>query len=255
MIILKTPKEIEIMFEAGQLNYACHEEIRKNIEPGVSTKELDRIAENFFKKAGAKPAFKGYKGYPATINASINDEVVHGIPSKDRILKEGDVVSIDLGVIWNSYYADSANTWPVGEISGKLQKLLTVTRECLLDAIRQSVVGKRIGDISHAVQSMAEGAGYSVVRDLVGHGIGRRLHEDPRVPNFGRQGSGHKLRPGMVIAIEPMINMGKYQVEILEDDWTVVTKDGKASAHFEHTIAVTKNGPRILTAPAGSIEL
>lgn len=254
MVILKTPGEIEIMYEAGQINYACHMEIRKNIEKGISTFELDRIAEDFIKKAGAKPAFKGYCGYPATINASVNREVVHGIPSRSRKLAAGDIIGIDLGVIWKGFYADSAYTWPVGEIGEDLEKLLRVTDECLMLAIAKAVKGNRIGDISDVVQNHAESNGYSVVRDLVGHGIGRKMHEDPKVPNYGNPGTGPILRPGMVIAIEPMINAGKYQVEVLADDWTVVTKDGKPSAHYEHTVAVTEEGPRVMTAPKGSVK-
>lgn len=255
MIILKTSREIKLMWEAGQINHACHREIRKNINPGVTTWELDRIAEDFLKDAGVKPAFKGYQGYPATINASINEEVVHGIPSKKRKLKEGQIISIDLGCIYKGYYADSANTWPVGEIDEELKRLMRVTRNCLYRAIENVREGNRIGDISNAVQSLAEENGFSVVRDLVGHGIGRRMHEDPRVPNYGKPGSGQRLRRGMVIAIEPMVNTGVYDVNILEDDWTVVTQDRKPSAHFEHSVAVTVNGPRVLTAPEGEDEL
>ena len=237
------------MREAGLLNYACHEEVRKHIAPGVTTWELDCIAEKFIRGVGAKPAFKGYMGYPATINASINEEVVHGIPSKDRKLKKGDIISIDLGVIWKDYFADSANTYPVEEVSPDLQKLINVTEECLKLGISQMTVNNHLGDVSNAIQKHAESFGYSVVRDLVGHGIGRRMHEDPKVPNFGRKGTGIKLAVGMVLAIEPMINMGKYQIDILNDKWTVVTRDRKPSAHFEHTVAVTENGPKILTAP------
>lgn len=255
MIILKTPREIDKMYEAGQINYACHMMLKNMIRPGISTLELDRAAEKFIKEVGAKPAFKGYKGYPATINASINEEVVHGIPSKDRILKEGDVISIDLGVFWKGYCADSAYTWPVGKIPEELEKLVSITEECLLRAIAAAIKDNRIGDISQAVQSHAEFNGYSVVRDLVGHGIGRKMHEDPKVPNFGKKGTGQKIRTGMVFAIEPMINMGKYEVDILDDGWTVVTRDGKPSAHFEHTVAITDNGPRILTAPEGTVKI
>lgn len=255
MVIIKTPQEIEIMYEAGQINYACHMELKKYIESDISTWELDRIAEDFILKSGAKPAFKGYHGYPATINASINEEVVHGIPSKNRKLNDGEIISIDLGVIWKDYYADSAYTWAVGKIPQHLQKLMDVTFECLMLAIGMAREGKKIGDISATVQRHAEKHNYSVVRDLVGHGIGKRMHEDPKVPNFGKPGTGHNIRTGMVFAIEPMINMGTYHVEILEDHWTVVTRDRMPSAHFEHTVAITKNGPRILTAPEGSIKI
>ena len=251
MIILKTRKEIDIMQEAGLINYECHMKIRDLIQEGISTYELDRVAEEYILSKGAKPAFKGYKGYPATINASINEEVVHGIPSKDRLLNKGDIIGIDLGCIYKGYYADSANTWKVGEISPGLDKLLQVTQECLYLAIMQSTVGNRISDISGAVQRHAESNGFSVVRDLVGHGVGRKMHEDPQVPNFvsRRMGIDHRLKKGMVFAIEPMINMGVFRVQVLDDDWTVVTADGKPSAHFEHTIAVTENGPEILTMP------
>ncbi len=255
MVILKSSREIELMWQAGQINHACHREIRKAIRPGVSTLELDQIAERFLKTAGAKPAFKGYMGYPATINASINEEVVHGIPSRERLVKRGDIISIDLGCVWKGYYADSANTWPVGEIEEQDRKLLRVTRECLYLAIEKVVKGNRIGDISSAVQEHAESNGFSVVRDLVGHGVGRRLHEDPKVPNFGKAGAGPKLREGMVIAIEPMVNRGRFYVEILSDDWTVVTRDRLPSAHFEHTVAVTGDKPRVLTAPLDHDEL
>ncbi len=237
------------MYEAGQINYGCHMEIKNHIEPGISTWELDEIAEKYIRKAGARPAFKGYMGYPATINSSINQEVVHGIPSRDRILKEGQIISIDLGCIWKDYYADSAYTWSVGKISRPKEKLMKVTEECLYKGIEKAIVGNRIGDISEAVQTHAESNGFSVVRDLTGHGVGRRLHEDPKVPNYGKAGTGHKLKAGMVIAIEPMINMGTYKVFILEDDWTVISRDKKPSAHYEHTVAVTEDGPRILTAP------
>jgi methionyl aminopeptidase len=254
MIILKTQAEIVLMREAGLINQACHMEIEKHIHEGVTTWELDRIAEEFIIKQGGKPAFKGYHGYPATINASINEEVVHGIPNKNRKLKKGDIIGIDLGTIWKGYYADSANTWAVGEISPDTAKLMKVTKECLYIGISKCMEGNRVSDISAAVQNHAESNGFSVVRDLVGHGIGRKMHEDPKVPNFvekRRRDIDHKLKSGMVIAIEPMINMGSYSVEILEDDWTVVTADRRPSAHYEHTVAITRNGPMILTASEG----
>ncbi len=255
MIILKNHREIELMRKAGEINYACHMEIKKHIEPGITTYELDRIAEKFILDAGGKPAFKGYRGYPATINASINEEVVHGIPSKDRKLQEGQIISIDLGVIWKGYYSDSAHTWPVGEVSPSKKRLMEVTKKCLYLAIEKAVVGNRIGDISWAIQEYAEKNGYSVVRDLVGHGIGRNLHEDPKVPNYGKAGTGPLLREGMVIAIEPMINMGRFHVDFLDDNWTVVTRDRKPSAHFEHTVAITKDGPKILTVSDGIVKI
>jgi methionyl aminopeptidase len=255
MIVLKTKKEIDLMYEAGQVNYACHMEIKKMIQPGVTTFELDELAEKFIRQAGGKPAFKGYQGYPATINASIDMEVVHGIPSKKRKLQEGEIIGIDLGTILNDYYADSAYTWTVGKVSDEKQKLVNVTEECLMLAIKMALPGNRIGDISWAVQEHAESNGFSVVRDMVGHGIGRKLHEDPRVPNYGKPGMGPQLRPGMVLAIEPMINAGVFEIDILEDDWTVVTQDGKPSGHFEHTVAITENGPRVLTAPEGTVKI
>jgi methionyl aminopeptidase len=255
MIILKTNKEIDLMYEAGQINFACHMEIKKMIKPGVTTYELDEFAEKFIRQAGGKPAFKGYQGYPATINASIDREVVHGIPSRKRKLREGEIIGIDLGTILNDYYADSAYTWPVGKITDEKQKLIDVTEECLMLAIKQAVPGNRIGDISWAVQEYAEANGFSVVRDMVGHGIGRKMHEDPRVPNYGKPGIGPQLRSGMVLAIEPMINIGVFDVVILEDDWTIVTKDGKPSGHFEHTVAITENGPKVLTAPEGTVRI
>ena len=253
MIIIKTRKEIEIMREAGQINYECHKRIQENIRVGVSTYELDRIAEDYILSKGAIPAFKGYKGYPATINASINEEVVHGIPNRKRLLKEGDIIGIDLGCIWKGYYADSANTWMVGKVDSKVVNLVKVTYECLYKGIEQSIPGNRVSDISRAVQNHAESNGFSVVRDLVGHGVGRRMHEDPQVPNFvsRRRGIDHRLKKGMVFAIEPMINMGVFKVKVLGDDWTVITADRKPSAHFEHTIAVTEDGPMILTNPVG----
>lgn len=255
MIILKTEKEIEIMREAGLINYECHMEIGRHIQEGITTQELDRIAEEFLLARGAKPSFKGYQGYPATINASINEEVVHGIPSPGRKLKKGDIIGIDLGCIWKGYHADSANTWAVGEISDDCKKLMRVTRECLYLGILQARAGNRISDISRAVQNHAESHGYSVVRDLVGHGIGRKLHEDPKVPNFVEKSTrsiDHKLKKGMTIAIEPMINLGDFRVEVLEDDWTIVTRDEKPSAHFEHTVAITADGPVIMTDPRGA---
>ncbi len=262
MIILKAKNEIQIMREAGLINFECHKEIGRHIEEGISTYELDRIAEEFLLKNGAKPAFKGYKvgrlRYPATINSSINEEVVHGIPRRERKLKKGDIISIDLGCILKNYYADSAYTWPVGEITPELKKLLRVTEECLYLGIRESAVGKRVSNVSAAVQKHAESNGYSVIRKLTGHGVGRKLHEEPQVPNFVEKRPGTidwKLKQGLVFAIEPMINIGDYDVKELSDGWTFVTVDGKPSAHFEHTIAVTQDGPLILTAPDSEIIL
>jgi methionyl aminopeptidase len=248
MIILKSPREIELMKEAGRIVYEVHQELAKAIAPGVTTAELDALAESLIRKAGGVPTFKGYHGYPASICASVNEEVVHGIPSKRR-LKEGDVIAIDLGVTYKGYVGDSAYTHPVGKVDPEAQRLLDVTRISLEKAIEQCYPGKRLGDIGHAVQSYVESQGFSVVRDYVGHGIGTKMHEDPQVPNFGRPGTGVELKPGMVLAIEPMVNMGTWQVKTLGDGWTVVTLDGRYSAHFEHTVAITENGPVILTKP------
>jgi methionyl aminopeptidase len=217
------------------------------IRAGVSTQELDDFAERRIRQLDARPAFKGYRGYPASICASINNEVVHGIPSKDKILKEGDIISIDLGVEYKGYYGDIAYTFAVGKVSSSAQRLMEVTRSALYEGIRKAIAGNRIGDISYAIQSYVESRGYSVVRRFVGHGIGRAMHEEPEIPNFGLPGIGPILRNGMVLAIEPMVNEGDFRVEILEDGWTAVTKDGKLSAHFEHTVLINGEEPEILT--------
>jgi len=234
------------MARAGAIVRGCLELIGQEIRPGITTKELDRLAEEYIRSRGGIPTFKGYRGFPASICASPNDIVVHGIPGRVR-LREGDIVGIDVGVTLNGYIADAAMTFPVGEISEEAKRLLRVTEEALMLGIAQCRVGNRVGDISHAVQSHAEAHGYSVVRSMVGHGVGRHMHEDPQVPNFGSPGQGPELREGMVLAIEPMVNMGGYEVEIGEDHWAVYTKDGSLSAHFEHTVAITSEGPRILT--------
>lgn len=248
MIILKSPREIEIMHEAGRLVWEVHQELAKAVQPGVTTRELDQLAESLIRKAGGIPTFKGYHGFPASICASINEEVVHGIPGK-RKLKEGDVLAIDLGITYKGYVGDSAFTHPVGKVDPESQRLLDVTRTSLEKGIEQCYPGKRLGDIGHAVQTYAEAHGFGVVRDYVGHGVGTAMHEEPQIPNFGPPGVGPVLRPGMVLAIEPMINAGTWEVRTLPDKWTVVTVDGKNSAHFEHTIAITENGPVILTKP------
>jgi len=216
-------------------------------KPGVSTLEIDQEVETVIRKAGARPAFKGYRGFPATVCASINDEVVHGIPAAHRRLKEGDIVGLDLGAIVDGYHADAAITLPVGEVTPEVQRLLDVTRESLELAIARTRPGNRLGDISDAVQRHVEAAGFGVVRAFVGHGIGRELHEDPQIPNFGEPGKGPLLRPGMVLAIEPMVTMGHWGVRVLADRWTAVTEDGSLAAHFEHTVAVTESGPDVLT--------
>ncbi len=246
MITIKSKHEFEIMREAGRIVAMVHAEMARVVAPGITTKELDSIAEAIIRKAGATPSFKGYNDFPASICASVNEELVHGIPSK-RVLNEGDIISIDVGAYYKGYHGDSAWTYPVGEISQKAQELLDVTQESLFQGIRQAQPGNRLSDISHAVQVYAESLGYSIVRDYVGHGIGRDMHESPQVPNYGPAGRGLRLRPGMALAIEPMVNVGSYDVVTLDDDWTVVTKDGSLCAHFEHTVAIHEEGPVIMT--------
>jgi methionyl aminopeptidase len=246
MIILKSRPEIEKMRKSNAIVAAILEELSRKIRPGVKTIELDRLSEELALKKGARPAFKGYRGYPYSLCTSVNSEVVHGMPS-ERELKEGDIVSLDFGILNDGYYGDAAVTVPVGEITPGARKLLKITEEALYRGIAEVKAGNRIGDISAAIQGHVEAAGYSVVRDLVGHGIGKSLHEDPQVPNYGSSGRGIELKPGMVFAIEPMVNEGAYRVEILRDGWTVVTADGKLSAHFEHSVAITENGPVILS--------
>ncbi len=236
------------MHEAGRLVGEVLTELSAHVAPGVSTRDLDALAEERITKAGAIPAFKGYHGYPATICASVNEEVIHGIPSARRVLREGDVISIDVGASLDGYFGDSAVTLPVGPVSEEAARLLGVTEEALYKAIDCVVAGNRISDIGHAVQRHVEASGFSVVREFVGHGIGRRMHEEPQVPNYGEPGRGPRLSEGMVLAIEPMVNAGKPAVKVLADGWTAVTRDGSLSAHFEHTVAVTADGPWILTA-------
>lgn len=247
MIHLKSKDEIELLFEVNQIVAEAHREIEKLVKPGISTFELDKAAEDLIRRRGAKPNFKGYHGYPATICASINEEVVHGIPRRDRLLKEGDIIGIDMGAVMNGYHGDSARSHEVGLCSRIARTLNRVTRESLYKAIDVMFVGNRLGDIGHAVQSHVEMQGFSVVRDFVGHGVGRQLHEEPQVPNYGRARSGLRLKEGMVLAIEPMINEGGHEIEVLDDEWTAVTCDGKLSAHWEHSIAITTDGPRILS--------
>lgn len=234
------------MRQAGRVAAEALEAVRAAVRPGVSTAELDRTAHEVIRRRGAAPTFLGYRGYPKTICVSVNEEVVHGIPGP-RILKEGDIVGVDVGATWEGFVGDTAATLPVGEIGAEDRRLIEVTRDSLSRAIRAAVVGARLGDVSSAVQSFAEEAGFSVVRDFVGHGVGRKMHEEPAVPNFGEPGTGPRLDEGLVIAIEPMVNAGGHAVRVLSDGWTVVTADGKRSAHFEHTIAITADGPRILT--------
>ena len=245
MIILKTPDEIALMAKASRVVAEALEVLKSAAKPGVTTDELDRLAEAEIRSRGALPAFKGYRNYPKTLCVSVNEQVVHGIPSK-RVLKEGDIVGLDLGAIVGGFYGDSAVTIAVGRIDEKAATLVRVTEESLSLAIQQARVGNRLSDISHAVQQHVEAAGYSVVTEFVGHGIGRQLHEEPQVPNYGRPGQGPRLQPGMVLAIEPMVNMGGAAVRVLDDRWTAVTVDGSLSAHFEHTIAIQPSGPALV---------
>ena len=246
MIIIKSQKEIEIMREAGKIVAETHEILKSAIVPGISTLELDKIAEENIRKYNAIPSFKGYGGFPGSICASINEEVVHGIPSK-KILKEGDIVSLDVGAYYKGYHSDSAKTHGVGVISEEDRKLIEVAKQSFYEGIKFAKLGYRLSDISHAIQAHVEKHGFSVVRDLVGHGVGSELHEDPQIPNYGSPGKGPKLKEGMVLAIEPMVNAGKFHVKMLGDGWTIVTIDSKKSAHYEHTIAITEDGPLILT--------
>lgn len=246
MIICKTPRELDIMREAGKIVALTHQELQKHIKPGVTTKELDTIADRFIRQLGAIPSFKGYNGFTGSICASVNEELVHGIPG-DRVLAEGDIISIDIGAKYNGYHGDSAWTYPVGTISEEDERLLKVTEESLFKGLDEAKVGKRLSDISHAIQTYAEAEGFSIVREYVGHGVGQDLHEDPQIPHYGPPGKGPRLKKGMVLAIEPMVNLGSRYVKTLSDNWTVVTTDGKKCAHFEHTITVTEEGYEILT--------
>jgi methionyl aminopeptidase len=246
MIILKSPEEIEKIAQSCRIVAKTIDTIRVMVRAGLTTREIENFADAYIKQQGGIPAFKGYRGYPSSICTSVNNEVIHGIPSK-RVLRDGDVLSIDLGVYRDGFYGDGAVTIPVGEITTDLQRLLRVTEEALYIGIENAKVDKRVSDISHSIQKHVESNGFSVVRAFVGHGIGRELHEDPQIPNFGIPGRGPKLREGMTLAIETMVNAGGHEVYILEDGWTAVTTDGKPSAHFEHTIAVTSDGPKILT--------
>ncbi len=247
MIVLKTGRELQIMREACRISAAALKLIGNAVEPGVTTGELDRMAEKFIRSEGAVPNFKNYEGYPATACISINNEVIHGIPSNSRKICAGDIVSVDLGAKFEGYHGDNAATFACGDISAEAKRLMDTTRESLYEGIAAAVSGGRIGDIGHAVQSYVEARGFSVVRDFVGHGIGTEMHEAPEIPNYGNPGRGIRLMPGMTIAIEPMVNIGKPGVKVLPDGWTVLTKDGSLSAHFEHTICITSDGPVIMT--------
>lgn len=246
MIYIKSHQEIELMREAGRIVAETHELLKRSIKPGVTTLELDQIAEAYIRDRGAIPAFKGYHGFPASICASINHEVVHGIPGL-KTLQDGDIISIDIGVLHKGYYGDAAKTHPVGIISAEAQNLIDVTRQSFYEGIKFAKEGYRLSDISHAIQSYVESNNFSVVRNYVGHGIGNKMHEEPQIPNYGLPGKGPRIKANMVFAIEPMINIGTYEVKVLSDAWTVVTLDGKYSAHYEHTVAITDSEPEILT--------
>ena len=249
MVILKTARELAAMRNAGRISQRALREAGKAVEPGVSTYEIDRIVREYIEKQGATPSFLGYGGFPASACISVNNVVIHGIPSASQILREGDIVSIDVGAYFDGYHGDNASTFACGRISDEARSLMDTTREALQIGIECALPGNRTGDIGYAVQRYVEARSYSVVRDFVGHGVGAKLHEDPNVPNYGTPGHGVRLLPGMVIAIEPMINAGSRRVRVLEDGWTTVTADGRLSAHFEHTVAITSKGPVILTQP------
>lgn len=245
-IILKTPEELQILREGGKILAAVIKELKLIVKADITTRQVDRQAEKLINKYNVLPAFKGYRGFPGCICISVNNEVVHGVPS-DRIIKEGDAVSLDVGIIYKDYYVDTATTLSIGRIRPELRKLMDVTLEALFKGIEQARVNNHLSDISHAIQKRIEADGFSAVRDFVGHGVGRNLHEDPEIPNYGPAHEGPILKEGMVLAIEPMVNMGAWQTKVQGDGWTVVTKDGKPSAHFEHTVAITEQGPEILT--------
>jgi len=246
MIIIKSQREIELMRKAGEITALALKEIEKHIKPGITTMELDKIAEEFILSHNATPAFKGYRGFPASICTSINEEVVHGIPGLRR-LKDGDIISIDIGAVYQGYNGDAARTFPVGQVHPEAMRLIEVTQQSFFEGIAYAKQGYRLSDISHAIQAYVEKHNYSVVRDYVGHGIGQNMHEAPQIPNFGPPGKGPRLKAGMTLAIEPMVNMGGYEVYTLDNNWTVVTKDGSLSAHYENTIAITDGEPEILT--------
>lgn len=248
-IIIKSAAELALMRQAGRIVALTLAALREAVRPGVSTAELDALAEAMASRHGAIPSFKGYNGFPAALCASINEEVVHGIPSRHRILREGDIVSLDFGVIYKGLQGDAAITVPVGEVSEVARRLIATTEQALAEGIKMARAGNRLSDISHAIQLCAESRGFSVVRQYVGHGIGRAMHEEPQIPNFGPPGRGPVLKPGMVLALEPMVNVGTFATAVKQDNWTVVTEDGSLSAHFEHTVAVTDGDPQVLTVP------
>lgn len=247
MIIIKNQIELDIMRKAGRLTGETLKMIKEHIRPGISTQEIDSLCEEFITRHGAKPSFKNYHGFTGSICASVNEVVIHGIPSKDKILQEGDIISVDVGAYLNGFHGDAARTFPVGEISEEAARLVRVTEESFFKGIEFAFEGKRLGDISHAIQAHAEKNGFSIVRDFTGHGIGRNLHEDPQIPNYGVEGRGPKLAKGMVLAIEPMVNAGTYHVKVLGDNWTTVTRDGRLAAHYENTVIITEGAPEIIT--------
>jgi methionyl aminopeptidase len=247
MILLKSPQELAIMRDANRIVAEILAEVAALAAPGVTTMELNDLSETLANKHRVQPAFKGYRGFPCALCASVNEEVVHGIPSRNRVLRQGDVVSLDFGVIYRDFYGDAAITMAVGDVDEVARALLQTAEEALYQGITRAVAGNHLSDISHAVQSHVERRGYSVVREFTGHGIGRSLHEDPQIPNFGRPGMGVQLKAGMVLAIEPMVNEGESAIEILQDGWTAVTRDRRRSVHFEHSVAITENGPEILS--------
>ena len=252
MITIKSNREIELMIEAGRITALAHRKVKEAIRPGISTLELDKIAEETIRACGATPSFKGYNGFPGSICASINNVVIHGIPKQNIILKDGDIISVDIGACYKGYHGDSAMTHGVGNVSEHRKRLMRVTKESLFKGLEMAKPGNRLSDISHAIESYVNAHGYSVVRDFTGHGVGRNLHEDPAIPNYGEAGHGPILKPGMTLAIEPMVNAGKHYVRILADDWTTVTADHSDSAHFEHSILITEDGYKILTVEEDS---
>ncbi len=247
MVVIKTARELSKMKDACRISAEALCVAGEAVKPGVTTYEIDTIVRKYIEKQGAVPSFLGYGGFPASACISVNNVVIHGIPSKKQVLKEGDIVSVDVGAYYEGFHGDNAYTFPCGKISAEAQALLDATKESLYEGINKALAGNRIGDIGSAVQRYVEARSYSVVRDFVGHGVGAKLHEDPSVPNYGTPGRGVRLIPGMTIAIEPMVNQGTFEVRVLDDEWTTVTKDGKLSAHFEHTVAITQNGPQIMT--------
>ena len=255
MVVIKSPREIQHMREACRISANALKLAGTAVEPGVSTLEIDTLIAKYIEKEGATASFLGYGGFPKSSCISVNNVVIHGIPNKNCILKAGDIVSIDVGAFFEGYHGDNAYTFPCGEISKEAQALLDATKESLYEGIKAAQAGARVGDIGHAVQSYVEARSYSVVRDFVGHGVGAKLHEEPSVPNYGTPGRGVRLIPGMTIAIEPMINMGTHKVKVLDDEWTTVTTDGSLSAHFEHTVVITQDGPKILTIPDDEVSL